>query len=270
MKKLLLPALLLSALSANTFAADISAYEYAPLKDTQSVKTTLTQNGLEVIGEYDAMNDKKYHVIVYTDATLKKMASKKDRAFAAVQKVLVDTKDNMLVFTNPNYFLHAFLQDDFNEKSAHTLNEKIKAAFKVSKGSSDKLDDDDIAGYHFMMSMPYYEDMITVAEGKNLLQKLEKNAGKNIVFKLALNSNTTLVGVAMPTKDGEASYIPTIKAEQKAAFLPYMVLIENNEAKILHPKYYLAIAAPQLSMGDFTKIMGTPGDIEDYFSAFFK
>lgn len=49
-----------------------------------------------------------------------------------------------------------------------------------------------------------------------------------------------------------------------------MVLIEDNEAKIMHPKYYLAISYPKLSMGDFMSISSTPDDIEDYMKGLFK
>ena len=47
-------------------------------------------------------------------------------------------------------------------------------------------------------------------------------------------------------------------------------MVEGDTAKILHPKYYLAIAYPNLSMGEFMSISGTPGDIEEYFTSLFK
>jgi len=116
--------------------------------------------------------------------------------------------------------------------------------------------------------------MIEVAKGKNLAQKLQTNAGDNIVFKIDM-PKATLYGVAMPTEKGEKYYVSEIKGQKHAAFLPYMVLIEKDsdgeqEAKTLHPKYYLAISYPNLSMGEFMGISGTPGDIEDYFTALFK
>jgi len=270
MNKLLLSGALATLLTSSLMAKDISTYEYAAFKSSEGVKKALTANGMQVVGEYDAMQNPDYHVIAYTNPALKKDASKDDdRGFAAVQKVLVDKKDNTLVFTNPEYFLRAFLEDDFQETTAQDINKALSTAFGKLSGSKDALEADDLAGYHFMMSMPYYEDMVEVAEGKNLLEKLKKNAGKNLVFEIKLK-DATLVGVAMPTKDGEKYYVSEIKGEKHAAFLPYMILIKDDEAEILHPKYYLAISYPQLSMGQFMGISSTPGDIEDYMESLFK
>ncbi len=265
MKKILISSVLTTLLASSLFAKNVSTYEYAPLKSSAEVKSALSNNGFDVVGEYDAMENPNYHVVAFTCPTMKNAASKEERGFAGVQKVLVDKKDNKLVFTNPEYFMRAFLQDDFKEESAQKINKKLAAAFGEMTGSADTLEDDDIAGYHFMMGMPYYEDMIEIGEGDNLVEKIKTNAGKNLVFTLKLK-DSTLIGVAMPTEKGEADYLPKIKGEKHAAFLPYMILVEENTAKILHPKYYLAIAFPKLSMGEFMTISSTPGEIEDYMT----
>ncbi len=269
MKQIVVAGLATMLMGANLFADKVSTYEYAAFKNANDVKTALTTNGLQVVGEYDAMQNPDYHVIAYTCPTLTKDASQKERAFAGVQKVLVNSKDKELVLTNPQYFLHAFMQDNFQAEDAKKVNSKLANAFGTLKNSEDALDDDDIAGYHFMMAMPYYEDMIEVAKGDNLKEKLEKNAAKNIVFTLEAGE-ATLYGIAMPTEKGEKYYVSEIKGEKHSAFLPYMVMVTGDTAKILHPKYYLAIAFPNLSMGEFMSISGTPGDIEEYFTSLFK
>ncbi len=269
MKKILFGSVLAALLTTTVMADDVSSYEYAAFKNVNDVKSALRDNGLKIVGEYDAMQNPSYHVIAYTNETLQNDASKEDRAFGAVQKVMVSKADKQLVLTNPEYFLHAFLQDDYKADDAKQLNAKLANAFGKLTGSKEALDDDDIAGYHFMMGMPYYEDMIEVAKGKDLADKLEKNAADNIVFKMQVG-DATLYGIAMPTEKGEKYYLSEIKGEKNAAFLPYMVMIEGDEAKILHPKYYLAIAYPNLSMGEFMSISGTPGDIEEYMTNLFK
>ncbi len=159
----------------------------------------------------------------------------------------------------------AFLQDDNSPEVSKNITAKLSADFGKLSGSDCKLEDDDISDYHFMMGMPYYEDMIEIASGEGLDKILESKAKSNIVFKLRLE-NSTLYGVAMNTEDGEKTYVPAIEANKHSAFLPYMVLIEDNKAKILHGKFYLAIANPDLSMGDFMNISSAPGDIEDYMT----
>ena len=270
MKKLLLSGALAALLTSTLMAKDVSTYEYAAFKNSDAVKSALTTQGFKVVGEYNAMSNPNYHVIAYTNAAIQKEASKDDdNSFAAVQKVLVDKKDNTLVFTNPEYFMRAFIEDNYTDATAKSINSALATAFGKLTGSADALDEDDIKGYHFMMGMPYYEDMLEVAKGKNLLEKLKKNAGDNIVFEIKLKEGT-LVGVAMPTKNGEKSYVTEIKGEKNTAFLPYMVFVENDEAKIMHPKYYLALSFPKLSMGQFMSISSTPGDIEEYFENLFK
>jgi len=49
------------------------------------------------------------------------------------------------------------------------------------------------------------------------------------------------------------------------AFLPYEILVMNGEVHMLHGRYRIALSFPDLTMGTFTKIMSTPGDIENAF-----
>jgi len=37
----------------------------------------------------------------------------------------------------------------------------------------------------------------------------------------------------------------------------------------MHPKYYLAVSLPKLSMGEFMTISDAPGNIEDFFKGLF-
>ncbi len=264
MKKLILALLFLSA---SLFAKDISSYLNGSYQSTDKVKSALSANGFNVIGEYDAMGDANHHVVVYTCPGLLKLASKENRGFAAVQKVMVDSEKKNLVMTNPEYFMPAFLQDDNNPKIVAKVASKLSAAFGTLKGGVSTLEDDDIAGFHFMMGMPYYEDMIEVAEGKDLTATLEKNAKGKIVFTQKAG-NATVYGIAMPKL--EKTYVTTINAGAHAAFLPYMVMVQGDKALILHGKYYLAISNPTLSMGDFMGISSTPDDIEEQITALFK
>lgn len=262
--------MVLSMIAICSASADkISSFLYADFKESSAVSSALKSNGFDVIGEYNAMGDEQYKVIVFTCPSLKSQAKKENRGFAAVQKALVNQKDKTLVLTNPEYFLHAFMQDDYDVKVAQKVTNKLSSAFGEFTKSKDALDEDDLAGYHFMMGMPYYEDMEKVAKGSDLASKLEKNAGDKIVFKLELG-NSTLFGLSMHNEKGEASYVPKINGQKHSAFLPYMVLIEDEKAKVLHPKYYLAISYPNLSMGDFMGISDAPDNILEYIEEMLK
>jgi len=255
-------------LSTNTFAKDISAYLIGTYVEVDSVKNSLSRAGFEVIAEYSSVAEGV--TIVFTNDALKAEASKEKRAHAAVLRVFVDKQEKMISITNPVYFGRAFMQDDFNEAVFEAQLASINGVFEGLTGSIDKLEDDDIAGFHFMMGMPYYEDPDELAEASNseLLAKLRAyNGGKNIIFELKLSDKSTLVGydISNETK----GFIKDI-GRANASVLPYCISIEDGEATALAAKYYLAISYPLLSMGEFMTISSVPGEINEELNKPFK
>ena len=53
-----------------------------------------------------------------------------------------------------------------------------------------------------------------------------------------------------------------IIGEDHLAALPYEIILSDNKATMLHGRFRIALHWPSLTMGTFTKIIGTPGDIE--------
>ncbi|MEZ4899631.1 MAG: hypothetical protein R2806_22490 [Saprospiraceae bacterium] len=87
-----------------------------------------------------------------------------------------------------------------------------------------------------------------------------------MVYKVNVpGKNLTLYGLALSGDDGEAKFMPIIDIHvpRHTAFLPYEMLVMNNEVHMLHGRYRIALSFPDLTMGTFTKIMSTPGHIED-------
>jgi hypothetical protein len=107
-----------------------------------------------------------------------------------------------------------------------------------------------------MEGMPHYEDMIEVASGKDLLERIKNN--KRVVFTQTLNNGATLIGIKLAKR--------TRKFTKKigrgnAGMLPYPILIENDTAKILDPKYYISYMYPLLTMNEFMTIATIPDAI---------
>jgi len=265
MKKILL---LVTILMSSLLASDISTYLKANIQTQDEVEKSLKKVGFDVIGSYNAMQNPDYRVIVYTSAQLKQLSAKDNRAFSAVQKVMISKKDNSLFLTNPEYYLKAMLQDDINDGLARQVSNRLNSAFTLTNGDY-SMEDSELSGFHFMFGMPYYEDMLEVGSGDNLNSKLKQNATNNIVFELKV-ANATLYGISMNDTNGEKDYVGILKEEKSSAFLPYMVMVKDNKAMILHPKYYLALSLPKLTMGEFMNIMETPAHIEDYFINLFE
>lgn len=241
-------------------AKDISAYYDAPYASERTVKTKLGKAGFEVLTTYSPANKDYLKVIVFTNKKLTTIASKKLRGFAAVQRVMVDSKAKTVRVTNPTYWLKAFMQKNFKAGSDTGIKASIEKALGKLTATKDVLDVKDLSKYHFMMSMPYYEDMLEFKAGKTTINPKKK------LFELKLPNGSTLVGVKLSNTE---KFIETI-GEDKALALPYTVLIENGKAYALHAKYYLAVSYPLLTLGQFMKISSTPDAIERKLKKSFK
>jgi hypothetical protein len=234
----------------------ISAYLRGELMDVQTATEKLKNAGFEVIATLPLDKKKKLISIVFTNADLKKMASKENRGYMGTLRLLIDPKNKQISITNPLYLGKAMLQNDLNEEEAKKILTVLNKEFSGLKNSLDKLKFQLLPKYQFMKGMPYYGDNMVVARGDNLLAKLKKN--KRVVFELKLENGSTLIGVKLGKRTRK---FPKRIGTNNAGMLPYPLLIENGEAKILDPKYYLALMYPQLTMEEFMTIATVPDAI---------
>lgn len=238
---------------------DVSAYLRGDYVDVESVKAKLSDAGFEVIASYEPVKDGT--TLVFTNSALKSEGAKPGRAHAAVLRIFVDDKEKSISITNPVYFGKAFMQDDYKHGVFNAQLEAIKKAFANLKDSDDKLNFDDLAGYHFMMGMPYYEDSDELAEGSNeeLVAKAKAyKKGEQVIFELKLSEKSTLLGYELDKRTKK--FVKKI-GRANATVLPYCIAIEDGVASSLGAKYYLAVSYPLLSMGEFMTISTVPGAI---------
>jgi len=91
-------------------------------------------------------------------------------------------------------------------------------------------------------------------------------ANISLVYKYTVpGKNLTLYGLTLSGNTGESHFLPTIDlgSPRHTAFLPYEILVKENEVHMLHGRYRIALSFPDLSMSTFMKIVSTPGDIEN-------
>ncbi|MGB6020315.1 MAG: hypothetical protein WBF77_12060 [Sulfurimonadaceae bacterium] len=248
----------------------VSTYLVGAYVDADAAQAKLTEAGFEVVAAYKVDKKGEYTSIVFTNAAMKSAANKADRGFAAVLRLLVNNEKQEISITNPVYFGKAFMQDDFDYQAALAVEKSLSGVFGELKGSADKWAFDGLAGYHFMMGMPYYEESAVLAEGDNaeLLEKAKAyKKGKNLIFELQLGEGRTLLGYELGARTSK--FVKKI-GYQNAQILPYTVLIEDGKAKMLAAKYYIAISYPQLTMGEFMTIASVPGAIEKDLAKPFK
>lgn len=118
-----------------------------------------------------------------------------------------------------------------------------------------------------MQGMPKYQDMQTITKGssKKLLASAKKS--KKIVYEQKLSNGATILGVKLSKRTSK--FIKKI-GYQNAGLLPYPVLIEDGEVKILDPKYYIAVMYPTLKMSQFMTIATVPGAINKDIDRIFR
>jgi hypothetical protein len=234
----------------------ISAYlrgEYIKIKE---VKERLTKAGFTILASVPLNKKKDLISIVFTNPSLIELASKPNRGFIATLRILVDTKNKKINITNPLYLSKGFLQDDFNENKAKSILRSILKNFPHLKNSKDTLKFQLLSHYHYLNGMPHYEDMLEVASGDDILTRIKDN--KKIVFKKTLENGSVLVGVKLRRRTRK---FPKKIGRENAGMLPYTVLIEDGKAKILDPKYYIALMYPRLQMSEFMTIATIPDAI---------
>jgi len=242
----------------------VATYKIGAYADVESTKSKLASAGFDVVGTYktDAGTS-----VLYTNAAMKAMANKPTRALAAVGRILVDDERKQISIANPVYFGKAFMQKEYNHATASAVLGSLEKAFGPLKDSTDKWEFAGLAGYHFMVGMPYYEDMSIVGEGTTaeLVAKAQASKGTTAVVKLSDDRYVAFVSLDRRT-NGFVKKIGT----QNGQLLPWAVLIEDGKAKALSAKYFIAISYPLLTMTEFMTIATVPGAIENDLKKIFK
>ena len=244
--------------SANTRIGEvnkgrISAYLRGSFIEVPEVEKRLKAAGFDIITSATVNKKGTLISVVFTNKALIAMASKPNRGFMATLRVLVDTKEKSISITNPLYMTKGFLQSAYDDKAANKLLVQIIEQFPKLKNSTDVLKFQLLPKYQFMNGMPHYENMLEVATGDNLLERIKDN--KKVVFTQKLDNGSMLVGIQLGRRTRK--FTKRI-GRNNAAMLPYPVLIEDGKAKILDPKYYIAYMYPMLKMSEFMTIATIP------------
>lgn len=244
---------------------EVATYKIASYVSIEDAKAKLASAGFEVVGTYKSFDQGT--TVLFTNSAMKAAADKPMRALAAVGRLLVDDEHKQISIANPVYFGKAFMQKEYNHAAASAVLTSLEKAFGPLKDSTDKWEFDGLAGYHFMVGMPYYEDMSVVGEGStaDLVAKAQKAKGTVGVVQLSADRYVAFMDLDRRTK----RFVDKI-GTQNAALLPWAVLIEDGKAKALSAKYFIAISYPSLTMTEFMTIATVPGAIENDLKKSFK
>lgn len=180
---------------------DASVFLRGAYVNAEEVHKKLESAGFEILADYESIRDGI--TVVFTNETLKKEASKPNRAHIATMRIFVDKKEQMISITNPVYFGKAYMQEDYNFKIFDKIKINLHKLFPGLVHSANAREYKNIDDFNVGIAFPKYEDFKTIAKdsNKNLLQKFKDyDSGSNIVYILNLSKGTTIVGYDISKK----------------------------------------------------------------------
>ncbi|MFA6192746.1 MAG: hypothetical protein WC665_10385 [Sulfurimonas sp.] len=236
----------------------VAAYLHSPLVTVEQVKSNLGKAGFTVLAEYKLDEKGEIVSIVFSDKAMEEAAAKKSRGFASTLRVLIDTQNQTVNISNPIYMMGAFMQEEYDSKIAQDVLKQIRENFEGLKNSGETVKFSVLEHFQFMENMPLYKDMQVIATGTND-ELLAKAKGSNkIVYEQHLSNGTIVLGVEL---DKRTSKFVKKVGYINGGLLPYPIIIENGEAKILEPRFYISVMYPLLQMSEFMTIATVPGAI---------
>lgn len=260
-------------------------------KSIAEVENLLNKNlkseGFKIVGSYAPEGSTSKKVICVSSSKLI-AASQKIGGLTALASVLrvALTKEGSVInisYTNPFYWGNAYYREDYSKVEANykaVFNMFIRAMKKSGTfkgqyfGAKKGVEIDDLQDYQYMMGMQDFDDVVELGEFASFeeaVKVVEKNLSKNsadyakVYAQKIPGKNLKVYGVALTGKDGEKSFMPKIDitSPKHTAFLPYEILVQGKKVIMLHGRFRIAVSFPDLTMGTFSKIMSTPGNIED-------
>jgi hypothetical protein len=250
----------------------------------EKVVSVLNESGYEILGEYQPGVKPELYVVAFTNQDIVNLCKQsQDRGMlAAAMKVGFEKIGTIVKVSvlNPEYIFYAYFREKMEDldfkKSAISLSDKLKNDLKgvgtqeVPFGGGET--PEDLKKYRYMAGMPKFEKKVELYEFESFSQgisvireNLSEFNGKtaNVYEIVDEDAKIAVFGVALVDVEmGEAHFLPII-GESHVAAMPYEIILEDNTATMLHGRFRFALHWPELTMGTFTKIMSSPGDVED-------
>ena len=258
--------------------------------DISSAKMCIEENlkaqNFQILGSYIPAKDPNRQVIVFSSQELKQAVRQIGglSGFALAWRVGI-TKEgaaNTISYTTPEYWGNAYFRSDFEKvKSLYsTYGQKLALALAACGenggkkfGSEEGLSIDKLQDYKYMFGMPKFHST-KLLKGfttyEEAISTIDANLAKGVINLKSIYSielkdqKLKLYGVGLSGEDGEEIFVPKIDLgdPKHTAFLPYEFLVVGNEVHMLHGRFRIALSFPDLSMGQFMKIVSTPPSIK--------
>lgn len=246
-----------------------------------AVEGKLKNGGFKVIGRYFPKTLPGYGVVIASDdAMLEAVGAAGGHAIlGAAVRVGVRT-DGSVSYANPDYWYRAYFRRGFDkhEDAVKGLQARLRAALGGDKGVGGEETAASLTNYRYMIGMERLDSpksklntFGSFAEAlKTVRDNLAKGAGKTgKVYEIVLPERKLAVfGVAMnDPESGDGEWIKKIGMQDFIAGLPYEIYIVNGDVESPHGRFRIALAFPDVGMGQFMRISSQPNAILDAMNA---
>jgi hypothetical protein len=246
-----------------------------------AVEARLKSGGFKVVGKYFPQGLAGYGVVIATDnAMLDEVGSVGGHAvMGAAIRVGVKANGN-IAYTNPDYWYRAYFRKSFDKKEAavKALQARLENALGAGKGLGGDEPPANLTNYRYMVGMERLDssknklaEYGSFAEAvKAVRDNLAQGAGKTSkVYEVVMPDRKLAVfGVAM-NDDGhsDGEWIKKIDMQENIAGLPYEIYVVDNQVSSPHGRFRIALAFPDVGMGQFMRISSLPNAIMEIMGA---
>lgn len=236
-----------------------------------SVEEKLKNAGFKIVGKYFPKKLPTHGVVIAThNALLKDIGDIGGNAVLAAAIRVGVKSDGTVSYMNPDYWHRAYFRKNFAqvEPTSKSMGEKLSKALGKENAFGGDESATKLADYRYMVGMERLDssknkliEHESYAEAvKTVRDNLAKNVGHTVkIYEISIpEKKISVFGVAISEDN---TWLKAIHKEDSIAGLPYEIFVINGEVHSLHGRYRLALAFPDVGMGEFMRISSVPKKI---------
>ena len=242
-----------------------------------AVEAKLKKDGFKVVGKYFPKSLSGYGVVIATDdAMLDEVGSVGGHAILGATIRVGVKADGSVAYTNPDYWYRAYFRRAFDKKegAVKALQARLQESLGAGKGQGGDEPAASLTNYRYMIGMERLDssknklaEYGSFAEAlKTVRENLAKGTGKTAkIYEVVMADRKLAVfGVAMNDGDNsDGDWIKRIDMQDNVAGLPYEIYINDTQVESPHGRFRIALAFPDVGMGQFMRISSLPTTIMD-------
>ena len=246
-----------------------------------AVESKLKSGGFKVVGKYFPKSLPGYGVVIVTDeAMLDEVGAVGGVAILGAATRVGVKANGHVAYTNPDYWYRAYFRKSFDKKegAVKALQTRLQDTLGGGKGEGGDEVPTALVNYRYMIGMERVDssknklaEYGSFAEAlKTVRDNLAKGVGNTAkIYEVVLaDRKLAVLGVAMNDSEySDGDWIKKIYMQENIAGLPYEIYIVNNEVGAPHGRFRIALAFPDVGMGQFMRISALPNVIMETMSS---